>query len=334
MSSQTISAKDQLAQVAIDAEQSISAAASLAELDAAGTLYLGRKGQLTGLLRLVGTLAAEERPQFGQAVNDHKSRLEELISTARIGHAAAERAERLKRDSVDVTLPGSKLPLGRQHVLTRQMDLVKQVLIGLGYGFLESPDIEHYYYNFETLNYPPDHPAFDEQMSFYVDDSHLLRTQTTAFQAHVMEVQKPPISAATIGRCYRYDAVDATHGFTFHQVDILAVDKGLTLAHLKGTFAHFARALFGEQVEVRFRPDNFSFVEPGIEMAIRWANRWLEIGGSGMVHPNILLNMGIDPETYSGFAWGCGVERLAMLARGIDDLRLFTDNDLRFLNQF
>ena len=213
------------------------------------------------------------------------------------------------------------------------MDSVKRVLIGLGYSFTETPNVEHYYYNFETLNYPPDHPAFDEQMSFYVEDEFLLRTQTTAFQAHVMENQKPPIRVATIGKCYRYEAVDATHSHTFHQVDILAVEEGLSLADLKGTFAAFAHALFGN-VEVRFRPDYFPFVEPGVELAIRWGDRWLELGGAGMVHPNILENMGIDSERYTGFAWGCGIERMPMITFGIDNLRLFTENDLRFLQQF
>ncbi|HEX5324326.1 MAG TPA: phenylalanine--tRNA ligase subunit alpha, partial [Capsulimonadaceae bacterium] len=256
------------------------------------------------------------------------------LAQKRTALSAAERTERLKKDAVDVTLPGGTGPLGRRHVLTAQMDLVKQVLIGMGYRFVETPDIEHYHYNFETLNYPPDHPAFDEQMSFYLEDEFLLRTQTTAFQAHVMEKQKPPIRVATIGRCFRYEAVDATHSHTFHQVDILAVDEGLTLADLKGTFAHFARALFGENAEVRFRPDYFPFVEPGVEMALRWGDRWLELGGAGMVHPNILENMGIDSERYTGFAWGCGVERMPMITRGINDLRLFTENDLRFLRQF
>ena len=170
-------------------------------------------------------------------------------------------------------------------------------------------------------------------MSFYVDSEHLLRTQTTAFQAHVMEAQKPPIRVATIGRCYRYEAVDATHSHTFHQVDLLAVDEGLSMSDLKGTFAHFARSLFGKDVEIRFRPDYFPFVEPGVEMAIRWGDRWLELGGAGMVHPNILESMGIDSERYTGFAWGCGVDRMPMINHGIDDLRLFTENDLRFLTQ-
>lgn len=325
---------EELDRIAGEAKQAIDHASDLAALDAAEVRYVGRKGELTGLLRLVGTLPAEEKPKFGQAVNAAKDALLAQLEEKRTTLSAGERAERLKADAVDVTLPGVAHPLGRRHVLTQQMDTIKQILIGMGYRFVETPDIEHYHYNFETLNYPPDHPAFDEQMSFYLEDEFLLRTQTTAFQAHVMEKQKPPIRVATIGRCFRYEAVDATHSHTFHQVDILAVDEGLTLADLKGTFAYVARALFGEDVEVRFRPDFFPFVEPGVEVAIRWGDRWLELGGAGMVHPNILENMGIDSERYTGFAWGLGVERMPMIARGITDLRLFTENDLRFLRQF
>jgi len=324
---------DQLSQVAAEAHAALAAAETTAELDAADTQYLGRKGQLTGLLRLVGSLPPEEKPQFGLAVNARKDELNALLGEKRSALAAGERAARLVADAVDVTLPGKSYPLGTQHPITRQMQVVKDALIGMGYQFNEWPDIEDYHHNFQTLNYPPDHPAFDEQMSFYVDKTHLLRTQTTAFQAHVMERQKPPIRAATIGKCYRYEAVDATHSHTFHQIDLLAVDEGLTLADLKGTFAHLVRLLFGE-VEIRFRPDFFPFVEPGVEVAVKWGDGWLELGGAGMVHPNILSAMGIDPERYTGFAWGLGIDRMPMAKYGIDDIRLFTENDLRFLRQF
>ena len=325
--------QETLTRVADEAKAALARAGSTAEIDAVDVEYLGRKGQLTGLLRLVGTLPAEDRPGFGQSVNAHKDELTAVIEAKRSELAHAERALRLAADAVDVTLPGTPDWVGGWHPLTRQMQAVKNALISMGYSFAEYPDIEHYHYNFETLNYPPDHPAFDEQMSFYIDDTHLLRTQTTAFQAHVMESQKPPIRAATIGKCYRYEAVDATHSHTFHQVDLLAVDEGLTLADLKGTFAHLVRILFGE-VEIRFRPDFFPFVEPGAEVAIRWGDRWLELGGAGMVHPNILESMGIDSERYSGFAWGLGIDRMPMAKYGIDDIRLFAENDLRFLRQF
>ena len=323
----------QLEQIAEEAAGAINSAAMVADLDAVETSYLGRKGQLTGLLRLVGTLPPDEKPQFGAAVNARKDDLTVLLSEKRLGLAAQERSVRLAADAIDVTLPGAVFPLGTQHPITRQMQSVKNALVGLGFSFQEWPDIEDYHYNFETLNYPPDHPAFDEQMSFYIDPTHLLRTQTTAFQAHVMGSQKPPIRAATIGKCYRYEAVDATHSHTFHQVDILAVDEGLTLADLKGTFAYLVKQLFGD-VEIRFRPDFFPFVEPGVEVAIRWGTGWLELGGAGMVHPNILEAQGIDSERYTGFAWGLGIDRMPMAKYGIDDIRLFTENDLRFLRQF
>jgi phenylalanyl-tRNA synthetase alpha chain len=325
--------QDELANIAALASEAIKNAKSTAELSAVDIEFLGRKGRLTGLLRLVGSLPPDQKPIFGQAVNAEKDRLLSELETKRQIYLLAERNIMLSADAIDVTLPGDRLPLGRQHILTRQMDEVKRILMRLGYSFVETAEVEHYHYNFETLNYPPDHPAFDEQMSFYVDDQHLLRTQTTAFQAHIMEKQKPPIRVATIGRCYRYEAVDATHSHTFHQVDLLAVDENLSMADLKGTFAEFARSLFGKDVEIRFRPDYFPFVEPGVEMAIKWGERWLELGGAGMVHPNILESMGIDSERYTGFAWGCGIDRMPMITRGIDDLRLFTENDLRFLTQ-
>ena len=324
---------EQLSQIAAEAKNALAAATTVAELDTVETHYLGRKGQLTGLLRLVGSLPPEEKPQFGAAVNARKDDLTALLTDKKTELSIGERSVRLAADAVDVTLPGKLYPLGTQHPITRQMQAVKDALIGMGYQFNEWPDIEDYHYNFETLNYPPDHPAFDEQMSFYVDKTHLLRTQTTAFQAHVMERQKPPIRAATIGKCYRYEAVDATHSHTFHQVDLLAVDEGLTLADLKGTFAHLVRLLFGD-VEIRFRPDFFPFVEPGVEVAVKWGDGWLELGGAGMVHPNILNAMGIDSERYTGFAWGLGIDRMPMAKYGIDDIRLFTENDLRFLRQF
>ena len=323
----------QLEQVADEARAAINGTATVVELDAVEVSYLGRKGQLTGLLRLIGTLPPAEKPEFGAAVNARKDDLTALLTEKRSALAAQERQVRLAADAVDVTLPGAYHPVGTQHPITRQMSAVKNALIGLGFSFEEWPDIEAYHYNFETLNYPPDHPAFDEQMSFYVDPTHLLRTQTTAFQAHVMQSQPPPIRAATIGKCYRYEAVDATHSHTFHQVDILAIDEGLTLADLKGTFAYLVKQLFGD-VEIRFRPDFFPFVEPGVEVAIRWGSGWLELGGAGMVHPNILEAQGIDSERYTGFAWGLGIDRMPMAKYGIDDIRLFTENDLRFLRQF
>ena len=326
--------QEQLAEISAEAGQAISSASSTADLDQIEQDYLGRsKGRLTGLLRLIGALPPAEKPAFGESVNSTKNRLLDLLASRKSELSEREWADKLKSDAIDVTLPGEARTSGGLHVLNRQIDEVKEALISMGYSFAEYPDIEDYHYNFETLNYPPDHPAFDEQMSFYVDSTHLLRTQTTAFQAHVMEVQKPPIRAATVGKCYRYEATDATHSHTFHQVDLLAVDEGLTLADLKGTFAQFVELIFGA-AEIRFRPDFFPFVEPGVEVAIRYGDRWLELGGAGMVHPNILRSMGIDTERYTGFAWGLGIDRMPMAKYGIDHLRLFTENDLRFLRQF
>ena len=325
--------QEELSRVFAEASTALAQAASTAELNGVDVEYLGRKGRLTGLLRLVGTLPVDQRPAFGQEVNARKDELQQQMAGIRAAFSVRERAGRLAADAVDVTLPGSPLWTGGWHPISAQMQRVKDALISMGYSFGEYPDVEHYHYNFETLNYPPDHPAFDEQMSFYIDDTHLLRTQTTAFQSHVMERQRPPIRAATIGRCYRVDALDATHSHTFHQVDLLAVDEGLTLADLKGTFAELMRLLFGE-VEIRFRPDYFPFVEPGVEVAIRWGDRWLELGGAGMVHPNILESMGIDSERFTGFAWGLGIDRMPMARFNIDDIRLFAENDIRFLRQF
>ncbi len=235
---------------------------------------------------------------------------------------------------------------GRPHVLVETVERVRDIFIGMGYEIVESPEIEQYRYNFEALNYPEEHPAMDEQMSFYITDECLLRTQTTAFQHRVMEKRKPPLKMCTTGKCYRYENVDATHGHTFHQVDCFTVDHGITMADLKGTLHQFAAEMFGKDVEVRFRPDFFPFVEPGAEIAISCVmcdgagcpvckySGWLELGGAGMIHPNVLESVGIDSEEYTGFAFGMGLERMPMLQYSINDLRLFTDNDLRFLRQF
>ena len=325
---------EQVDVVARDAERALDGARTISDLDTVEIEFLGRaKGKLTGLLRLIGTFPANEKRIYGQFVNDKKAEFESRFLAKKQQISAIERSAALRNDAVDVTLPGLQRPNGHVHPLSAQIESVKSALINMGYSFFDYPDVEHYHYNFETLNYPPDHPAFDEQMSFYVDSEHLLRTQTTAFQAHIMERTKPPIRAATVGKCYRYEAVDATHSHTFHQVDLLAIDEGLSMADLKGTFAYFVRQIFGD-VEIRFRPDFFPFVEPGVEVAVRWGTGWLELGGAGMVHPNILEAQGIDSERYSGFAWGLGVDRMPMAKYGVNDIRAFSENDIRFLQQF
>jgi len=316
------------------AKADVDMAASTAELAAVETRYLGSKGQLQALLRSIGTLPRDERPAFGARVNQAKERITQLIAERRQQLERAEVQRRLESERIDITLPGRPLPLGRLHPLTQTVRQVVDVLSGLGFQFVEGPELEDYAHNFQALNYPEDHPAFDEMMTFYVDDQRLLRTQTTALQGRVMQYQRPPFRIATTGRCFRYEAVDATHHHTFHQVDVFMVDEGISMADLKGTLRQFAGAMFGGDVRVRFRPDFFPFVEPGVDYAIFWKDRWLELGGAGMIHPNILEAYGIDSERWTGFAFGLGIERIHMIQHGVNDLRLYLENDLRFLSQF
>lgn len=325
---------EELNAIEAEAGQAIAAAGSSEALDQVEVEYLGRKGRLTGLLRGIGSLPNDQKPLFGQALNAAKERLTAALVERRGALSAGERAARERAEAIDVTLPGRARPQGRLHPLTSSANDIKRVMIGLGFQFVDGPDIESYTYNFDWLNYPPDHPAMDEQMSFYVDETHLLRTQTTALQGRMMQQRQPPFRLATIGRCFRYEAVDATHSHTFHQVDGFSVDEGISLADLKGILAEIARGLFGSDVTVRFRPDFFPFVEPGVEVAIRWKDRWLELGGAGLIHPNILRRAGYDAERYTGFAFGLGWDRIAMARYDIDDLRLLLEDDLRFLQQF
>jgi phenylalanyl-tRNA synthetase alpha chain len=327
---------EELRTIEAEALRAIEAAGSLKALEEVDVEFLGRKaGKLTGLLRGIGALPAEQKPLFGQALNEAKGRVEAALAARRESLAAGERAERETTETLDVTLPGRGRPLGRLHPLTTTMDDVKRVMIGLGFEFVDGPDIEEYKYNFDWLNFPPDHPAFDEQASFYLDDTHLLRTQTTALQGRFFETgRKPPFRVATVGRCFRYENMDATHSHTFHQVDGFSVAEGISLADLKGVLAAFFRGIFGPDAVVRFRPDFFPFVEPGVEVAVKWGDRWLEMGGAGLIHPNILNHAGYDSEKYTGFAFGLGIDRMPMRRYGIDDLRLFLENDLRFLQQF
>lgn len=325
---------DELNQLARQAAEEIAEAPSTAALAQIETKYLGSKGSLQAQLRIIRALPQEERPAFGARVNAAKQALTERIEARRAELARTERDARLRSETIDVTLPGRALPAGRRHPLSQMTARIKQVLSGLGFEFVDGPELEDYAYNFAALNYPEDHPAFDEQMTFYVDDTRLLRTQTTALQGRVMRDRQPPFRIATIGRCYRYEAVDATHHHTFHQVDVFMVDEGISMADLKGTLKQFASAVCGADVQVRFRPDFFPFVEPGVDYSIFWRGRWLELGGAGLIHPNILEAHGIDSERYSGFAFGLGIERIHMVQNGVNDLRLYLENDLRFLRQF
>lgn len=327
-----------IANLESEALAAVQAAQTTAELRQLELRFLGKSGEYTGLLRQIGSLPAEERPTFGQQVNEAKARLQAKIDERIEALKGGERAAQFEAERIDVTMPGRPVVSGVEHVLQQTMNRIKTVFSGLGFEYVEAPDLEEFRYNFDVLNYPPDHPAMDDQDTFYIDDAHLLRTQSTAFQGRVFETKKPPFRAFTIGRCYRNEAVDRTHSHTFHQVDCFMVDEGISMAHLKATLGLFARAMFGDDVKVRFRPDFFPFVEPGVDYAIStpklFNGRWVELGGAGLIHPNILENFGIDTERYSGFAFGLGIERIPMMAYGVDDLRNFLENDLRFLRQF
>jgi phenylalanyl-tRNA synthetase alpha chain len=288
-------------------------------------------------------LPAEERKGFGQQVNDSKARLQALLESRLEELKCSERSLQYDRERIDATMPGMPIRVGVEHILQQATNKIKSLFTGLGFRYMESPDVEEFRYNFEALNYPPDHPAMDDQDTFYITDDLLLRTQGTALQGRVFEmVQKGemtlPLRVFTVARCYRNEAVDRTHGHTFHQVDVFMLDEGIGMAELKGTLGLFAHAMFGGEAKVRFRPDFFPFVEPGVDYAISsprlFDGKWIELGGAGVIHPNILRSYGIDAERWSGFAFGLGVERIPMLAHGVDDLRSFLENDLRFLEQF
>lgn len=325
---------DELGRLRREAEALVIAAGSLDELAALETEWLGRKGRVTTLMRRIGSLSPEERPAFGQDVNALKDAITEALTARRAALADSEGDRKLKGEAIDITLPGRAPQVGRQHPLTVTFDRVADVMIGLGFEMVDGPEVEEYQYNYALLNFPAEHPALDEQMSFYVTEDLLLRTQTTALQGRVMPTRRPPFRIFTLGRCFRVDAIDANHHHTFHQVDAFLVDRHVSMADLKGTLALMARELFGPETTVRFRPDFFPFVEPGAEIAIRLGDRWLELGGAGLIHPNVLRAVGIDPEEWSGFAFGLGLDRMWRVRTGVPDLRLLFDNDLRLLRQF
>lgn len=320
------------------AQDEITAAASTADLKQIEIKYLGKNGLITSLMRQMGSLSAEEKPAFGAAVNTAKATVQESIDNRFSALRDIELALRFEAEKIDVTMPGRQTRVGYAHILHLTTLKIKRVLGGLGFRYEEGPELEDFKYNFDALNYPPDHPAMDDQDTFYVADDLVLRTQCTALQGRIFAQEKPPLRVFTVGRTFRNEAVDRTHNHTFHQVDCFMIDENVSMAHLKGTLGTFARAMFGPEVKVRFRPDFFPFVEPGVDYAISspklFNGRWVELGGAGLIHPNILEANGIDPQKYSGFAFGLGVERIPMMAYGVDDLRLFLENDLRFLSQF
>lgn len=314
--------------------EELGSASSVEELEAVRRRYLGRKGELTALLRSVAGLAPPERAALGAALNALKDQLEGSVRDRLEVLRAREREERLRGEAVDVTLPGRRAPAGREHVLGRMIEEIRDIFRSMGFEVVDGPELETEEFNFRRLNIPPDHPARDAQDSFYLDEERLLRTQCTAVDVRVMRERTPPMRVVTVGRCYRRDVVDSTHMPVFHQVDGFMVGEGVTFSDLKGVLVEFARRLWGPEARVRFQPSYFPFTEPSAEIAVWFRGRWLEIGGCGMFHPRVLEMAGIDPERYTAFAFGCGVDRPAMVRYGIDDIRLFWENDLRFLQQF
>lgn len=338
--------KEQLDTIREEARARIAAAQSAADLAQARVEFLGKKGKLRQLLRSLSQLSAEERPVAGALANETRAFVEGLLEESRSVVAAREKELRLKAERQDVTLPGRTRPLGRKHPLSLVLEEVCGIFTSLAFEIVEGPEVELDYYNFVALNIPADHPARDDHASFYFNDEVLLRTETSAVQIRTMEDRKPPVRVISPGRVHRRDAVDRTHSHTFHQVEGFLVDTDVTFGDLKGTLAAFARRFFGETVSMRFRPHYFPFTEPSAEVDISCTTcggsgcgvcsntGWIEVLGSGMIHPKVLENVGYDPDQLSGFAFGMGVERLAMLKYGIDDMRLFFENDLRFLRQF
>ena len=337
---------EQLQKIKLTAQQELSECSDLKELEQLRIKFLGKKGELTSVLRLMGSLSADERPQIGALANEVRKFIETTIEQKKDMLNKSALLARLKDERIDVTMPGCKIKIGKEHPLTIVLNEIKEIFLGMGFSIASGPEVEYDHYNFEMLNMPKDHPARDTQDTFYITENILLRTQTSPVQIRVMENEKPPIKVIAPGRVYRSDEVDATHSPLFHQIEGLVVDKGIRMSDLKGTLELFAKRIYGDDVKVRFRPHHFSFTEPSAEMDICCfgcggkgcrlckGEGWIEILGAGMVHPKVLRNCNIDPEVYSGFAFGIGLERIVMRRFDIDDMRLFFENDQRFLNQF
>ncbi len=318
----------------------------MAELENIRISVLGKKGELTAILKQMGTLSAEERPVIGALANDVRGKIEAELESASARVASAEMAARLETERVDVTLPGAVLQTGRRHPMQIVLDDVIKIFLGMGFSVAEGPEVETTYYCFDALNTGPDHPARDPQDTFYFDDETILRTQTSSVQIRVMEKEKPPIRVISPGRTYRKDEIDATHSAHFHQIEGLAVDKGITMGDLKGALNTMMKGLYGNDIKLRFRPHHFPYTEPSAEVDLQCFachgkgcpmckyEGWIEMLGSGMVHPAVLDRCGIDSTIYSGFAFGVGIERLTLMRYKINDLRLLYENDVRFLKQF
>lgn len=338
--------REELGKIKDAALDNIRSAMDSSKLDDIRVKYLGKKGELTGILRGMGALSTEERPLIGKIANEVREEIEAALEHAISKLKGSEKDDRLKNEVIDITMPGKISRPGSLHPLTKVLDDIKEVFFGMGFSIAEGPEVELDYYNFEALNIPKNHPARDEQDTFYINENVVLRTQTSPVQVRVMEKSKPPIKILAPGRVYRSDSADATHSPTFHQIEGLVVDEGITMANLYGTLDTFAKRFFGENTKTKFRPHHFPFTEPSGEVDVSCfvcggkgcrvckGSGWIEILGCGMVHPDVLTAGGIDPEKYSGFAFGMGLERIVMIKYGIDDIRLLYENDVRFLKQF
>lgn len=338
--------KEKLELIKNNALEKIKNISSSSEFENIRVKYLGKKGELTQILRGMGALSAEERPAVGKIANEVRAVLENAIEEGINNIKNKEKKARLQNEVIDISMPGIKQNLGRRHPLEQTLNDMKDIFITMGFTIEDGPEVELDYYNFEALNIPKNHPARGEQDTFYINDNIVLRTQTSPIQIRTMEKEKPPIKMISPGKVYRSDAVDATHSPIFYQMEGLVVDKGITFADLKGTLELFAKKMFGDKVKTKFRPHHFPFTEPSAEMdatcfvcggegcRVCKGEGWIELLGCGMVHPDVLRNCGIDPEVYSGFAFGFGVDRMVMLKYGLDDIRQLYESDMRFLNQF
>ncbi|GKX29124.1 phenylalanine--tRNA ligase alpha subunit [Vallitalea longa] len=338
--------KDKLQAIKEEALKSIDEATDLKVINDIRVNILGKKGELTSVLRGMKDLSKDERPVIGQLANEVRNIIEQKLEEAKVDLGKKQREKQLTEEVIDVTMPAKKNVLGHRHPMNIVLEDIKNIFIGMGYEIAEGPEVEKDYYNFEALNIPENHPAKDEQDTFYINKDIVLRTQTSPVQIRVMENQKPPIRILAPGKVYRSDEVDASHSPVFTQIEGLVVDKNITMADLKGALEIFAKELYGEKVKVKFRPHHFPFTEPSAEVDVSCVmcggkgcrvcknTGWIEILGCGMVHPKVLEMVGIDPKEYSGFAFGMGLERITMLRYGINDIRLFYDNDVRFLSQF
>ena len=338
--------KEKIAKIKENSIKEIEKCQNQKDLNELKVKYVGKKGELTTVLRGMGALSPEERPIIGSLVNEVRDELNKLFENKENEFKKKELQKKLLTENIDVTEPSKKIELGSLHPITQVIKEVEDVFLGMGYQIADGPEVEQAIYNFDKLNTPPDHPARDIQDTFYITDDVVLRSQTSPVQARVMETQKPPIKIICPGTVYRSDSVDATHSPVFHQIEGLVVDKNISMTDLKGTLEMFVKKCLGENTKIRFRPHHFPFTEPSAEADVSCfvcggkgcrvckGEGWIELLGCGMVHPNVFKNCGIDPDEYTGFAFGFGVERIAMAKYGIDDMRLLFENDVRFLKQF